>query len=50
MTKQEFIFKIAKYAEKYAEIYGILVHSPVIAQAILKSGWGESILAARYHN
>ena len=50
MTKQEFIFKIAKYAEKYAAIYGILVHSPVIAQAILKSGWGESILAARYHN
>ena len=28
----------------------ILVHSPVIAQAVLESGWGGSKLSARYHN
>ncbi len=50
MTKQEFIEKIAGYVRKYAYVYGILVHSPVIAQAILESGWGESKLAREYHN
>ncbi len=50
MKKQEFIEKIADYVEKYAYVYGILVHSPVIAQAILESGWGESTLASQYHN
>ena len=50
MTHQEFIEKIADYVEKYAYVYGILVHSPIIAQAILESGWGESTLASKYHN
>lgn len=50
MTKQEFISAVAKYVEKYAASYGIFVHSPVIAQAVLESGWGESTLAVRYHN
>lgn len=50
MTKQEFIKEIAKYVQKYAKSYGILVHSPIIAQAILESGWGESKLSAKYHN
>ncbi len=50
MKKQEFIEKIAGYVEKYAYVYGILVHSPVIAQAILESGWGESRLSSQYHN
>lgn len=50
MTNQEFITAIAGYVEKYAYVYGILVHSPVIAQAILESGWGKSKLAATYHN
>lgn len=50
MTKQEFIQKIAGYVQKYAAQYGITVHSPIIAQAILESGWGESKLAAVYHN
>ncbi len=50
MTHQEFIEKIANYVEKYAYVYGILVHSPIIAQAILESGWGESTLASKYHN
>ena len=50
MTHLEFIEKIAGYVEKYAYVYGILVHSPIIAQAILESGWGESTLASKYHN
>ena len=40
MDKQTFIEKIAGYVRKYAADYGIMVHSPIIAQAILESGWG----------
>ncbi len=50
MEKQEFIKKIAALVKKYAGLYGITVHSPIIGQAILESGWGESKLAAVYHN
>lgn len=50
MSNQEFITDIAAYVQKYAVSYGILVHSPIIAQAILESGWGKSKLAATYHN
>lgn len=50
MEKQEFIKKIASYVQKYAVKYGICVHSPIIAQAILESGWGKSKLASTYHN
>lgn len=50
MTKNEFIKAIAGYVQKYAYVYGITVHSPIIAQAILESGWGESKLASVYHN
>lgn len=50
MTNQEFIEQVAKYVKKYAKSYGILVHSPIIAQAILESGWGKSSLSAKYHN
>lgn len=52
MTKEQktFIESIAAYVQKYASSYGILVHSPIIAQAILESGWGKSSLAAKYHN
>lgn len=48
--KQKFVDDIAKYVKKYAGSYGINVHSPIIAQAILESGWGKSKLAADYHN
>ena len=48
--QQRFIEDIAKHVQKYAKAYGILVHSPIIAQAILESGWGESKLASKYHN
>lgn len=50
MDKQTFIKQIATYVKKYAAQYGIKVCSPIIAQAILESGWGESKLAAVYHN
>ena len=50
MDKQTFIKQIAAYVKKYAAQYGIKVYSPIIAQAILESGWGESKLAAVYHN
>ena len=50
MTNKEFIEKIAKCVKKYAYVYGIEVHSPIIAQAILESGWGKSRLASKYHN
>jgi len=50
MDKQTFISQIAAYVIKYAAQYGIKVHSPIIAQAILESGWGQSSLAAKYHN
>ena len=50
MTNEEFIKKIAEYVQKYAYVYGITVHSPIIAQAILESGWGKSKLSAVYHN
>lgn len=50
MTNQEFIEQVAAYVRKYAASFGICVHSPIIAQAILESGWGKSKLAATYHN
>ena len=50
MTNSEFIEKIADCVDKYAYLYGIEVHSPIIAQAILESGWGKSSLASKYHN
>ena len=50
MTNSEFIEKIADCVDKYAYLYGIEVHSPIIAQAILESGWGKSGLASKYHN
>lgn len=50
MDKQEFIKTIAGFVCKYAKQYGILVHSPIIAQAILESGWGKSTLSSKYHN
>lgn len=50
MTNNEFVEQIAKCVKKYAWAYGIVVHSPIIAQAILESGWGKSGLASKYHN
>lgn len=50
MDNNEFVEQIAEYVKKYAGKYGIEVNSPIIAQAILESGWGKSALASKYHN
>ena len=43
MTAQEqFIEEFAGYVRKWAHVYGILVHSPIIAQGILESASGTS--------
>lgn len=46
----DFVKQIAFYVQKWAPQYGIKVHSPIIAQAILESAWGKSTLASKYHN
>lgn len=51
MTKQEkFIELIGSNAIKYNQKYNIKCVSVVIAQAILESGWGKSLLSSKYHN
>ena len=50
MSRDSFISDIAKAVQKYASQYDIKVHSPIIAQAILESNWGDSYLSSRYHN
>lgn len=49
-SRRQFVIDIANYVRKYAPQYEICVYSPIIAQAIHESGWGESKLAAKYHN
>lgn len=48
--QKKFVEQIAALVIKYAPAYDIRVHSPIIGQAILESGWGKSKLAAKYHN
>lgn len=48
--QKEFIDKVASYVNKYRADYNIKVSSPIIAQAILESGWGKSTLSAKYNN
>lgn len=50
LSKKEFIAKIAEYVKKYAPSYGIVVYSPIIAQAILESAYGTSELAVNACN
>ena len=50
MSRDSFISDIANAVQKYAPQYDIKVHSPIIAQAILESNWGDSYLSSRYHN
>ena len=50
MSPDDFIGKIAPLVQKHAPRYGVKVCSPIIAQAILESGWGESTLGSKFHN
>lgn len=45
-----FVNEIAKYVNEYRERFSIRVASPIIAQAILESNWGQSKLSKNYHN
>lgn len=42
MSQEQFIKEFAGYVQKYAPLYGITVHSPIIAQGILESASGTS--------
>lgn len=46
----KFVEEIAGYINKHAYLYGITVHSPIIAQAVLESASGTSELAINAHN
>lgn len=48
--RKQFIKKVAAAVRAAAPGHGIAVASPVIAQCIVESGWGESRLASQYHN
>lgn len=50
MKPQEFIDKIQPIIKENCEKYGYNFVSPILAQAILESGWGESGLAKIYNN
>ena len=49
-SRRQFVLEIAQLVRKYAPEYGVKVYSPIIAQAIHESGWGESSLGYKYHN
>lgn len=48
--QKEFINTFGTLAQKYAKDFGFKIASPVVAQAILESGWGKSVLAAKHNN
>lgn len=45
MEANEFIKQIAGFVVKYADTYGIKVHSPIIAQAVVE--WKRQVKACR---
>lgn len=47
--EQKFIQEVAKYVQKYAPQFNILVCSPVIAQFCLESGYGTSNKVKKVH-
>lgn len=50
IQQEKFITSIAILVQKYAPQYNIKICSPIIAQAILESNWGESKLSKLYYN
>lgn len=46
----EFCSSIVQALRKYAPNYNIYCYSAIIAQAIIESNWGKSVLSAKYHN
>lgn len=49
-SRRQFVLDIARLVREYAPEWGVKVYSPIIAQAIHESGWGESSLGYKYHN
>lgn len=49
ISKEEFIERVAPYAQELQASYGVLP-SIIVGQAILESNWGQSQLAAKYNN
>lgn len=50
MNRNEFIETIAPIIKNEANKRGYKICSTIIAQAILESGYGKSLLASKYHN
>ena len=50
MIRNEFVETIAPIIKKEATKRGYKICSVIIAQAILESGYGKSLLASKYHN
>ena len=50
MARNEFIETIAPIIKNEANKRGYKICSTIIAQAILESGYGKSLLASKYHN
>lgn len=50
MTKQQFLTDVAPTIQRIANEKGYRFPSAIIAQAIVESGWGGSLLSSRYYN
>lgn len=50
MNRTEFIGQIGKLIVEEGKARGYKVFSPIIAQAIIESRYGESVLGEKYHN
>lgn len=48
--QEKFVKEMAGYIQKHIKDYGIEVVSPILAQAILESQWGQSELAKNANN
>ena len=48
--QKQFIETMGSLAYKYSRSFGFRIASPVVAQAILESGWGKSLLASKHNN
>ena len=50
MSKEDFISQVAEIVSREASSRGYKFPSAIIAQACVESGFGESVLASKYHN
>lgn len=50
MKQKEFIATLYPIIQKYGAEYNVLCFDGVMAQAIIESNWGKSVLSAKYYN